>query len=120
MKNERNTPRVATAQLLVVDLKLVLWGNSIQNLPLELLGGPRMRRFGGRNALGGRWETDFYPVRALEGIVLATPKPVVDKNRAPIGPEMLSSAGAGVWREAPMAFPDSSSVLDKFLVVDIF
>ena len=28
--------------------------------------------------------------------------------------EILSSTGAGVWRKAPMPFPDSSSVLDKF------
>ena len=40
--------------------------------------------------------------------------PVLDKNRAPMDPEMLSSTGAGVWKKAPMAFPDSSSVLDKF------
>ena len=40
--------------------------------------------------------------------------PVLDKNRAPLGPENLSSTGAGAWRKAPMAFPDSSSVLDKF------
>ena len=40
--------------------------------------------------------------------------PVLDKHRAPIGPEILSSTGAGAWRKAPMAFPDSSSVLDKF------
>ena len=40
--------------------------------------------------------------------------PVLDKNRAPMGPEILSSTGAGAWRKAPMAFPDSSSVLDKF------
>ena len=40
--------------------------------------------------------------------------PALDKNRAPMGPESLSSTGAGVWRKAPMAFPDSSSVLDKF------
>ena len=45
---------------------------------------------------------------------LADPSPVLDKNRAPMGPEFLSSTGAGVWRKAPMAFPDSSSVLDKF------
>ena len=45
---------------------------------------------------------------------LADPSPVLDKNRAPMGPEILSSTGAGVWRKAPMAFPDSSSVLDKF------
>ena len=42
------------------------------------------------------------------------PSPVLDKNCAPLGPEILSSTGAGVWREAPKAFPDSSSVLDKF------
>ena len=40
--------------------------------------------------------------------------PVLDKNHAPMGPEILSSAGAGVCRKAPTAFPDSSSVLDKF------
>ena len=40
--------------------------------------------------------------------------PVLDKNRAPMGPGILSSTGAGVWRKAPMAFPDSSSVLDEF------
>ena len=44
---------------------------------------------------------------------LPDPSPVLDKNRAPMGPETLSSNGAGVWRKAPMAFPDSSSVLDK-------
>ena len=32
-----------------------------------------------------------------------------------MGPEFLSSAGAGVWRKAPVAFLDSRSVLDKFL-----
>ena len=42
------------------------------------------------------------------------PSPVLDKNRAPMGPEILSSTGAGVCRKAPKAFPDSSSVLDKF------
>ena len=31
-----------------------------------------------------------------------------------MGPEILSSTGAGVWRKAPMAYRDSSSVLDKF------
>ena len=45
---------------------------------------------------------------------LPDPIPVLDKNRAPMGPEMSSSTGAGVWRKAPMAFPDSSSVLDEF------
>ena len=45
---------------------------------------------------------------------LPDPGPVLDKNRAQMGPEILSSTGAGVWRKAPMAFPDSSSVLDKF------
>ena len=45
---------------------------------------------------------------------LPDPSPVLDKNRAPMGPVILSMAGAGVWRKASMAFPDSSSVLDKF------
>ena len=45
---------------------------------------------------------------------LPDPSPALDKNHAPMGPEILSSTGAGVWRKAPMAFPDSSSVLDKF------
>ena len=45
---------------------------------------------------------------------LPDPSPVLDKNRAPMGPEIISSSGAGVWRKAPMAFPDSSSALDKF------
>ena len=40
---------------------------------------------------------------------LPNPSPVLDKLLAPIGPEILSSLG-----KAPMAFPDSSSVLDKF------
>ena len=40
--------------------------------------------------------------------------PVLDKNLAPMGPEILSSTGAGAWRKASVAFPDSSSVLDKF------
>ena len=45
---------------------------------------------------------------------LPDPSPVLDKNHAPIGPENLSSTGAGVWSKAPKAFPDSSSALDKF------
>ena len=45
---------------------------------------------------------------------LPDPSPVLDKNRAPMGPEILSSTGAGVWRKAPGGFLDSSSVLDKF------
>ena len=45
---------------------------------------------------------------------LPDPSPALDKNRAPMGPEILSSTGARVWRKAPMAFPDCSSVLDKF------
>ena len=45
---------------------------------------------------------------------LRNPSPVLDKNLAPMGPEILSSTGAQVWKKAPGAFPDSSSVLDKF------
>ena len=42
--------------------------------------------------------------------------PILDEKSAPMamGPETLSNAGAGVWRKAPVAFPDSRSVLDKF------
>ena len=35
---------------------------------------------------------------------LPDPSPILDKNRAPMGPEILSSTGAGVWRKAPRAF----------------
>ena len=45
---------------------------------------------------------------------LPDPSPVLDKNRAPMGPEILSSTGSGVGRKARTAFPDSSSALDKF------
>ena len=39
-----------------------------------------------------------------------------DKDRAPMGQNILSNAAAGVWREAPVALPDSNTsiVLDKF------
>ena len=40
--------------------------------------------------------------------------PVLDKNIAPMSPEILFSTWAGVWRKAPGAFPDSNSVLDKY------
>ena len=39
---------------------------------------------------------------------------VLDKNRAPMGPEILSSTGAGVWGKVLKAFRDPSSALDKF------
>ena len=42
------------------------------------------------------------------------PSPALDKNRAPMGPEISSSTGDGVWRKAPKGFPDSSAVLDEF------
>ena len=44
------------------------------------------------------------------------PSPVVDKNRASMGPEILSGTEAGVWREAPVAWPESSSVPDRISV----
>ena len=65
-----------------------------------------------------KWETDFYPVPVLGRIALSMRfpdrSPVLDKYRALMGPEILSSTGAGVCRKAPKAFPDSRSVLDKF------
>ena len=51
---------------------------------------------------------------------LPNPSPVLDKNRAPMGPGILSSTGARVWRKAPMAFPDSNSVLDNYFQSQLF
>ena len=51
---------------------------------------------------------------------MPNPSSLLDKNRAPMGPEILSSTGAGDCRKAPMAFPDSSSVLDKFQSAKFF
>ena len=61
-----------------------------------------------------KWVTAFYPVQVLGGAVLslhwvANCSPVLDENLAPMGPGTLSSTGAGVWRNAPGALPDSSS-----------
>ena len=48
------------------------------------------------------WGTDFYPVRVLGSsarpMMLPKPSPALDKNPVPMGPEILSSAGAGVLR----------------------
>ena len=62
------------------------------------------------------WEADSYLVLVLGRIALslwggAKPKRSTDKNRAPMGPEIVSITVAGVWRKAPNAFPDSTSVL---------
>ena len=66
------------------------------------------------------WETDFYPwyweeLRSLYEGAEPQPSTVLDKDRAPMGPEILSSTGAGVWRKAPQELRDSSnsSVLDE-------
>ena len=53
-------------------------------------------------------------------IRVPNPSPVLDKNRAPMGPELLSNTGAGVWRKAPKRFPDSNSILDKFQSASMF
>ena len=45
-----------------------------------------------------------------------SPSPTLDKSRAPMGSDILSSVGAGVWRSHSGAFPDSNSTLDKFLL----
>ena len=42
----------------------------------------------------------------------------MDKNLAPMGPENLSSTGAGVWSKAAKAFPDSISALEKMSVCE--
>ena len=45
--------------------------------------------------------------------------PVLDKNHAHMGPEILSTTQAGVWRKAPKQFPDPISVLDTSTACDI-
>ena len=45
---------------------------------------------------------------------LPDPSPVLHKDRASMGPEILSNTGSGVWRKAPLAFPNSNSVLDRY------
>ena len=70
---------------------------------------------------------NFFDPRALWGtgrncalsMRVPNPSPVLDKIRAPMGPEILSSTGARLWRKAPKGFPDSSSVLDKCQYVSI-
>ena len=42
------------------------------------------------------------------------PSPVLDEHCAALGPGLLSSTVAEVWRKAPGAFPHSNSVLDAF------
>ena len=56
----------------------------------------------------GCWELCSLSMR------VANCSPTLDKNLTPIGPEVLSSSRAGVWRRAPGVLPDSSPVLDKF------
>ena len=46
--------------------------------------------------------------------VCALPSPILDKNRGPMGPGILFSTGAGVWRKLPGAFQGSSAAPDKF------
>ena len=39
---------------------------------------------------------------------LSNPSPGLDINVAATGPGILRNTGAGVWRKAPGAFPDST------------
>ena len=48
----------------------------------------------------------------------SNPSQILDTKRVAIGREILSSTGAGVWRKAPKALPDSNSAPDKSLVSD--
>ena len=55
------------------------------------------------------WETDFCPALVLGRIAdlsmrVPNPSPILDKSCAPMGPEILSSTGAGVWRMALEGF----------------
>ena len=42
--------------------------------------------------------------------------PRAGQKSCTMGPTILSGTGAGVCRKAPMALPDSSSVLDNFQI----
>ena len=41
--------------------------------------------------------------------------PILHKHHAPMGPQSISSTGAGDWMKAPVRFPDGISMLDEFL-----
>ena len=61
----------------------------------------------------GMHNTCFYSTgRHTPTIGVPNPSPALDKYFAPLGPEILSSTGAGVWRNSTGAFPDSTFVLD--------
>ena len=49
---------------------------------------------------------------------VSNPSTILDKNCAPMGPDILSSAGAGVWRNRSGASSDSNSILNEFLSVN--
>ena len=74
------------------------------------------RRFGSRKRGSGRpnFIQGWYCRTCALSMRVPNPNPVLDITSAPLGPENLSSTGAQVWRKAPGAFPDSSSVLDTF------
>ena len=46
------------------------------------------------------------------------PSEVLDKTCAPMGPAILSSTWAGVWRKVPEAFPHSNAALDNSVLWD--
>ena len=73
----------------------------------SVLSSKEMTKLGNR-FISGAEKHCALPMR------VPNPSPALDKNCAPMGPEILSSTGAGVSRKAPKAFPDSSSVLDRF------
>ena len=67
------------------------------------------------------WETDFYPVPVPGGTLLSlwgcqTPVQYWIKIVHPRVQKILSCTGAGVWRKAPRASPDCSSVLQQLRV----
>ena len=64
-----------------------------------------------------KWETNFIQCGCWEELCSLSMRvvncsPILDKILALVGPETLYSTGAGVWRKAPEALPDSSSVLN--------
>ena len=103
----QTSPDMLVALYRILTRMCPIWNRTIA--PLHALVWWLLNRF----FLGDRSLSSHGTGRncALPIIRVPSCSPVLDKILAPIGPEWLSSAGAGVWTKVPMAFPDSKSVL---------
>ena len=111
--------RVTARQLSGKNCLTAIFASRHQDASPGPLGGEGFGRGPGRRGRSGWDGPAFCPMRVWGGhcarpMRLPDPSPVLDKILVPIGPGILSSTGAEVWRKAPMAFPDSNSLLDKF------